>query len=1104
MPHFGFHPDQGSRRNPTHPFGETPVTWRLIVRSITFALLATQGGACFALEDDPPTSEGSPAGAVRGDVRFTAEQLEFFEKRIRPLLATHCYSCHSGSAEKLQAGLRLDFRAALLAGGDSGPAIVVGDADGSLLIGSVRYEGYEMPPSGKLSDEEIGWLVEWIEGGAAWPDEQPPEGESAPAPFDLESRKASHWAWQPPRATEPPPADWVARSRTPTGDPSRIGWESLDPIDRFIADRMVQAGLLAAPPVDRRGLARRLHFDLLGLPPTPEVVDAYVADASPGATERLVDELLGSPQFGERWARHWLDLVRYAESRGHEFDHDAVNAYQYRDYVVRGFNADVPYDRWVTEHIAGDLLDDPRIDPSTGANESILGTGFWFLGEWVHSPVDTRKDESDRFDNMIDVFSKTFLGVTVACARCHDHKFDAITTADYYALSGFLQSGDFGQVRFETLESDRQVAARLAQLDSHFEAALLRQLRDLGVDWDELNARLVASEQSVEPDAAGRSEPFAELENDPVVLIDYGRLGTGDFLQNGFLFRASPLRAGQLMPPEEIVEPVTGKQPDDFPLRLPVSDTAAAASDPFWNGIRSLSQGGSQHRGRLGSIPMAGRTLRTPTVRISDGAIVCRVRGRGHVIACVDSHRLVAGPLHNETVQAISAADGWRWVRLNLSRYVGHRLHFEFVPDEDATLEVALIAQGPDAAWLAGQDRRAAEREAVLAPWRQRLDALLVEESAGADRLRRLIREWAEQRRQLRGEVREESRLAMAMLDGTGVDDQILIRGNSATPGRTVPRRFLTALGGEAGPAILNGSGRLRLAEQVNDPANPLTHRVIVNRLWHHLLGRGLVSTTDDFGVLGQTPSHPELLDHLALEFLADGRSLKRMIRRIVLTRTYQMSSQSDPQAVAVDPNNLLWHHRQPKRLDGESIRDAVLAISGQLDPSQGGEPVPIHLTPFMDGRGRPGQSGPVDGAGRRSLYISVRRNFLSPFLLAFDTPVPFSTMGRRNVSNVPAQALILMNDPFIVEQASRWASRALAEPVADGDSMTAAELAAARVDRMYRTAFARGPGASELMAALEYLGVDGAAEFESEDHASRWADLAHALINTKEFIFLR
>ncbi len=346
----------------------------------------------------------------------TGEQLEFFEKQVRPLFATHCYSCHSVKAEKLQAGLLMDSRASLLQGGDSGEAIVPGDVDGSLLIEAVRYESYEMPPKGKLSADDIKTLERWVEMGAPWPDEAAPTGESSAEVFDLQQRKADHWVWQP---IQSPAIPEVADTKWPH-----------DELDHFVLAKLEEARLTPSCDADRTALMRRLYFDLIGLPPTPEQAGKFLDDSSDGALERLVDELLASPHFGERWGRHWLDLVRYAESRGHEFDNDTPNAFQYRDYIIRALNANVPYDQLVREHIAGDLLAQPRLRPDTGINESILGTGFWFLGEWVHSPVDIRKDEADRFDNMIDVMSKTFLGVTVSCARCHDHKFDAISTAD--------------------------------------------------------------------------------------------------------------------------------------------------------------------------------------------------------------------------------------------------------------------------------------------------------------------------------------------------------------------------------------------------------------------------------------------------------------------------------------------------------------------------------------------------------------------------------------------------------------------------------------------------------------------------------------------------
>ena len=973
------------------------------------------------------------------------QQLEFFEKEVRPLLAEHCYACHSVNAKKLQAGLLVDSRASLLQGGDSGEAITPGDVDGSLLIEAVRYESYEMPPKGKLPTEDIETLERWVSMGAPWPEEEAPTATTSRPEFDLQQRRSEHWVWQPIRSPQIPS---VANKDWPKSE-----------LDFFVLKRLEDEKLQPARDADRTALLRRIYFDLIGLPPTPVQIAKLQNDDSSQAIERLVDELLDSPHFGERWGRHWLDLVRYAESRGHEFDNDSTNAFQYRDYIIRALNADVAYDQLVHEHIAGDLLEEPRLNPNAGFNESILGTGFWFLGEWVHSPVDIRKDEADRFDNMIDVMSKTFLGVTVSCARCHDHKFDAISSKDYYSLSGFLQGSDYRQVRYESIEKNRQVAEKLAELDTKYQQSIANQLAAF--------------------DAPPIETPPLDEALAPYVAVDFAALSPEEFLQDGFIFGNGARRAGTAY-----LTKVDGRPTVRFARR------AAAVSDPFWQGLESVAEKGVHNQSKLIHLPRSGRTLRTPTFLLTDGKVACRVRGIGHVVACVDSHRMIAGPLHGETIQEIKS--GQEWVELNLHRYVGHRLHLEFTPAKNAQLEVSLVTQGASQQIRDQLEKHEAAVASAVETAAGSLEHQLTENAIPS--LSELIKAWSEARSKLQQQVTLRSRLAMAMMDGTGEDDYVLIRGSSSNPGELAPRRFLTAIAGDHPLDIALGSGRLELARQINDPANPLTARVIVNRIWHYLMGRGIVPTTDDFGVLGQRPTHPELLDHLATHFVRDGQSLKRMIRYVILSRTYQMSSYADAEAVELDPKNLFWHHRPPKRLEGEVIRDTLLAISGRLDATQFGEPVPIHLTSFMGGRGRPKHSGPLEGEGRRSIYIAVRRNFLSPFMLTFDTPVPFSSMGRRNVSNVPAQALILMNDPFVISQAKKWAKRVV----------KAHETTESRVQGMYETAFARQPTPQELATAKQFL-TDRATNSGVEQHSlDLWADFAHALINTKEFIFLR
>ncbi|WP_407652625.1 PSD1 and planctomycete cytochrome C domain-containing protein [Aporhodopirellula aestuarii] len=965
----------------------------------------------------------------------TAEQLEFFEKEIRPVLVEACYSCHSGESEKLQAGLFVDSREALLHGGDSGEAIIPGDVDGSLFIEAVRYESYEMPPAGMLPPEQIAALERWVEMGAPWPAEEA-GGDFTRPTFDIESRRNEHWVWQP---IESPKIPDVADTQWPH-----------DELDRFILARLEAQNLKPTGDAGRAELMRRLYFDLIGLPPTPEQTANFLSDTSPNALENLVDQLLDSPQFGERWGRHWLDLVRYAESRGHEFDDDTRNAFQYRDYIIRALNEDVPYDQLVREHLAGDLLANPRLNPETGYNESILGTGFWFLGEWVHSPVDIRKDEADRFDNMIDVMSKTFLGVTVACARCHDHKFDAISTADYYSLSGFLQSSDFREVRFESLEHNRRVAQQINALDESYRHELEGVLQNNGL---------------TRPTIAPLSVPS---------LVDYGSLAGDQYMQDGFIFGNRPTAIGDAYW-------TLGEEGKS----LAFSTENAAINDPIWNGLESITEQGIGHRNRLYQIPRSGRTLRTPTFLLENGDVSIRVRGEGHVVACVDSHRLIAGPLHGETIKPIKGNSDW--VTMRLDRYIGHRIHLEFTPAEDKQLAVSLVLQGTDRDTTKSIDEHTANAAAAIADYENAANELINREAAD------LVESWKRERSALQGQIMRRSHLAMAMMDGTSEDDHVLIRGNSSKPGDLEPRHFLTALSGNEPMKIREGSGRLELAEHINAPDNPLTSRVAVNRIWHYLMGRGIVPTVDDFGVLGQLPTHPELLDYLAKDFDANGRSIKKTIRKIVLSRTYQLSSQPDAEAIQTDPKNMFWHHRPPKRLEGEAIRDALLTLSGRLDPTMFGEPIPIHLTPFMDGRGRPRKSGPLDGEGRRSIYTAVRRNFLSPFMLTFDTPAPFSTMGRRNVSNVPAQALILMNDPFVVEQTKTWATRTI-EQYADAES---------RLKRMYEMAFARTPTDQETTITLAFINSESKARDVSPDDVDLWADVAHALVNTKEFIFL-
>jgi hypothetical protein len=481
---------------------------------------------------------------------------------------------------------------------------------------------------------------------------------------------------------------------------------------------------------------------------------------------------------------------------------------------------------------------------------------------------------------------------------------------------------------------------------------------------------------------------------------------------------------------------------------------------------------------------------------------------------------MINGPLHGE-LQKETGGNGdlpTRWITHDLSRYVGQRCHLEFSPKEGEDFRVLVVVQGPRppapayrdsalAAGLAANPREAAAAtlnllaaDKIAASEHPRDHAALTNWLVAAARfdetsppqLTAALEAYRTDRDKIIAQIQPAARLCLAMWDGTPANEHLLIRGNHRTPGAEVPRRLLEAVQGPGASGQrpgASGSGRLELARQLVDSANPLTSRVIVNRVWHHLFGRGIVPSVDNFGVLGQQPTHPELLDHLATQFMQDGWSLKRLIRSIVLSDTYRQGSGVRARESELDPENQLFHRQNLRRLEGEAIRDAILRVSGSLDDTMYGPSVPVHLTPFMQGRGRPSQSGPLDGAGRRSIYTAVRRNFLPPMMLAFDTPIPFTTIGRRNVSNVPAQALILMNDPFVADQARHWARRLLADKKAASES---------RIRQMYLEAFSREPDARELAAALAFL-RDQSQEYGSTDERA-WADLAHVMFNVKEF----
>ncbi|HEV3144956.1 MAG TPA: DUF1553 domain-containing protein, partial [Gemmataceae bacterium] len=543
-----------------------------------------------------------------------------------------------------------------------------------------------------------------------------------------------------------------------------------------------------------------------------------------------------------------------------------------------------------------------------------------------------------------------------------------------------------------------------------------------------------------------------------------------------------------------------------------------------WTPVNSEADAGA-----LKSDTRAGRTIRTPSFTITSGKMHYLMKGNSQVYAAASQHVMIEGPLHGKLVQTIKAGKDYRWVRQDLSAYKGMPVHIEFTAEPGSDFGVAIVIQGehvpslPPPAIIPEFDKDKAPNSfaTVVETYRHEFEGLLQALERGlpndsqtpkwarwanwfvehpefwggsTKKLKEIYRPYAEAEARIEAQFQRESRLAIAIQDGTAFDEHVFVRGSPHALGELAPRRFLEALDGAKHPITAKGSGRLELARQVTDPKqNPFIARVIVNRVWQHLMGRGIVASVDNFGVLGEKPTHPELLDYLASEFIRQAWSIKKLIRTIVLSNAYQMSCVASDKAREIDPRNLLRQHMPVRRLEGEAIRDAMLSLSGRLNLQMYGPSTPVHLNEFQDGRGRP-SSGPLDGGGRRSVYLSVRRNFLSSFLLAFDTPIPFSTVGRRTVSNVPAQALIFMNDPFVAQQAELWARK-----IVEGGGNDAE-----RIRKMYRQAFAREPTAEEVAECREFIQQQAQASGKTIANVSVWADLAHVLFNAKEFIWLQ
>ena len=955
----------------------------------------------------------------------SSEDLDFFERNIRPVLAETCYECHSHHAKKLKGGLLLDSRASIMRGGDSGPVIDSTAVEKSPLLVAIHYQNVDlqMPPKSRLKESQINDIAKWVKLGLPWPDEpEPTANDSHKSDFDIEARKAEHWVWKTP-------------VQSPLPEVKQEGWVQ-EPIDAFLLKRLEKEGMVPAPAASKRTLLRRVYLILTGLPPSPQEIDAFIGNDDPQAYEKAVDQLLGSGHFGERWARHWLDLMRYAETMGHEFDYVIPNAWKYRDYVIRAFNEDVPFDLFAKEHIAGDLLESPRLRKDSGENESILGTGFYWLGQQVHSPVDIRMNQLDVLDNQIDVLTKSFQALTVTCARCHDHKFDAISTKDFYSIYGVVKSSRYQQSTLRPMDHIETMLEDLADLQAEVQNQIASDLPNKNDNTGEIEKALQGSEVTILGDISGNG--FEDwLFNDEAMSFD-------PFVKPGMM--------------------VT--RPGDTPV---VIATREAIDSAKW------------------SVALQG-SLRSPTFTIPHRYLHVYAAGKdSRVNVVIDNFNLIRAPIYGGLKKNLNHQDA-KWVTFDLGMWEGHEAYVELKDTLHSDLSGG-GAHGPNA-WFA-VETVVASNEAKPPALKRPSMKIAKEDLSGA--LVSKLDSYAQTSSSIKL-----APVAVSMTDGNGVNESVFIRGNPKRLGDEAPRGFIEALRDNTNHHF-QGSGRFELAEHIASPDNPLTARVYVNRIWHHIFGKGLVPSVDDFGVLGQRPTHPQLLDWLAVWFMNEGEwSTKKLIRMLVLSSAFQMDSKSTPEMDAMDEANDLLHKMRVRRLEGESIRDSMLKVSGQLDPKPFGPSEKIHLTSFMTGRGRPGKSGTLEGANRRSIYVEVRRNFLSPFLTTFDTPIPYTTFGKRAQSNVPAQSLILMNDPFVIQQAEAWASK-----LQDIDISTEVKLI-----HMYETAFGRLPTEEESQSARQFLkeqkrAHSKRAEGSEETDRSAWADLCHILFNVKEFTYI-
>jgi hypothetical protein len=906
--------------------------------------------------------------------------VEYFETRIRPILVAKCQPCHSAALRT--AGLDLSSAEGFQKGGDRGMLVQGSDPSESRLLQAIGYEGQiKMPPTGRLKSEEIAAIRQWVQMGSPWPSDKAVvtnvmAADSLPDLTEL----PKFWSFQPVRKAV----------RPPVSDPNWVK----TPIDAFVLAKLEEKKLKPAPPADKVTLLRRAAFDLTGLPPTEKEIRDFLADGSDDAFPRVIDRLIDSPRYGERWGRHWMDVARYADSTGADEDHRYPYAWRYRDYVIDSFNRDIPYDRFIREQIAGDLL--PPDTPGEVNVRGLVATGFLALGPKLIAEQDKVKMFYDIVDEQIDVTSRAFLGLTVACARCHDHKFDPISTKDYYSLASIFASSK-QLANIEKLVSELYFAPLVAQdVWDRYQAHQAR-INDTQKEIDDL----------VVEEGASYRDTLAPF------LADYMLAGRRVYRDGATSEEAAAERRLDI----GIVE--------KWAAYLKPSAERRAHLEPWYNASATVIE---------------------------------------EIAADYQKTFLATAVLRRQALAK------WRQESM-AAKAAGKELPAapKFQAGEDRFFFEVASGKGPFA--LPEKDR----------------ERLLSEN--GRTRLASLQSAL----KQLKDSALPEPPLACALTEGKITEQRVFIRGNPENQGELVPKGFPRVLTGDRQPSITIGSGRRELANWLADPANPLTSRVMVNRIWQWHFGQGIVRTPSNFGKGGERPTHPELLDYLANSFIERGWCIKSMHRLLMLSNTYQMSSLASPEALERDADNVLMSRFPARRLAMEEIRDGLLALDGSLDLTMGG--------PLQSGRGTDKEfsddrkSLNPDQSKRRTIYLPLRRSNLPSVLTLFDFGDATTPGEGRSQTNVAPQALYMMNSDFVAQQAQSLANQLLGNGVLDDT---------ARIRGAYYRVLGRPAQEKEIEAALEYVRLFPGVFAGQAARLLAWTSFCRALVASNDFLYIR